>query len=436
MTFSFKFNTMSHTEDLLHYIWKYRLFDQNNLKTTDGYPVEIIDPGLHNSNAGADFFNAKIKINDKMWAGNVEIHINSDDWYKHKHHLDKNYNSVILHVAEHINKKVVNEEGTEIPQLNITISENFRSRAEKLLERKNKLPCKEELLQLDKISVASWLDVLAIERLERKTNDIYNHLDRFNNSWDQTFYVLLSRNFGFGLNSNEFERLALSLQYNIIQKHSNNLFQIEALLFGQAGMLQDEQPADDYYISLKHEYNFLRHKYQLKPLDQFLFKKLRVRPGSFPQIRIAQLSALFAQSGRIFSNILETEDYRKIRLYFQSQVSEYWKSHYTFGKASKSISKYIGDSSLDNILINTVAPILFAYGKKNDQEKYCERAFSILESIKPERNSIISDFKHAGLTASNALDSQAIIQLKKEYCDKKKCLYCKVGYKILSKSRA
>lgn len=424
---------MAYNEFLLHYVWKYRLFDQSNLVTTDGQTVEVIDPGLHNTNAGADFFNSKIKIDDKMWAGNVEIHLASEDWYKHRHHLDKSYNSTILHVAEAVSGEIINERGVKVPQLKLTIPDKVKSSAEYLLQSVSSIPCKNELPEVDKKIVKSWLSVLTIERLERKTNDIYTHLSRFNNSWDQTFYVLLSRNYGFGLNSDEFERLALSLQFNIIQKHSNNLFQVEALLFGQAGMLESDRILDEYYLSLQREYQFLRHKYQLKPLDEFLFKRLRIRPGSFPQVRIAQLAALFVQSGRLFSSVLEIEDYKQLRLYFQSSVSEYWKNHYSFRKESKSSQKFLGDSSLDTILINTVVPILFAYGKKNDLERYCDRALTFLDSIKPERNSIVSEFKEAGVTPVNASETQALIQLKKEYCDMRKCLYCKIGYQILSK---
>lgn len=424
---------MAYNEFLLHYVWKYRLFDQSNLVTTDGQTVEVIDPGLHNTNAGADFFNSKIKIDDKMWAGNVEIHLASEDWYKHRHHLDKSYNSTILHVAEAVSGEIINERGVKVPQLKLTIPDKVKSSAEYLLQSVSSIPCKNELPEVDKKIVKSWLSVLTIERLERKTNDIYTHLSRFNNSWDQTFYVLLSRNYGFGLNSDEFERLALSLQFNIIQKHSNNLFQVEALLFGQAGMLESDRILDEYYLSLQREYQFLRHKYQLKPLDEFLFKRLRIRPGSFPQVRIAQLAALFVQSGRLFSSVLEIEDYKQLRLYFQSSVSEYWKNHYSFGKESKSGQKFLGDSSLDTILINTVVPILFAYGKKNDLERYCDRALTFLDSIKPERNSIVNEFKEAGVTPVNASETQALIQLKKEYCDMRKCLYCKIGYQILSK---
>lgn len=426
---------ISYTENLLHYVWKYRLFNPVGLVTHTGEPVEIIDTGLHNSHAGADFFNAKVKIGDKLWAGNVEIHLRSDDWYRHGHHTDKAYNSVILHVVDEIKGDVANEKGRSIPQMKLPIAQHIKQNAQQLLQSEQSLPCKAHIPTINRSYIRSWLDNLMIERLERKTNDIEQHLDRFNNSWDQTFYVLLTRNFGFGLNASSFERLALSLQYNIIQKHTNNLFQVEALLFGQAGMLQSADITDEYYLALQKEYNFLRHKYQLTPIEEHLFKKLRVRPGAFPQIRIAQLAALFQQSGRLFSSIIQIEDYRVMRMHFQSQVSEYWKTHYTFGRPSPSRPKAMGESSLDLIIINTVVPLLFAYGKKSDQATYCERALTILEQIKAERNSIVNTFAQAGIPIESAYDSQAAIQLKREYCDPRKCLYCQIGYKVLSKTK-
>lgn len=423
---------MRDKEQFLHYIWKLRLFAQSNLSTTDNQKIEIIDPGIHNKDAGPDFFNAKIKIGNKVWAGNVEIHLKSDDWAKHKHNEDESYDSVILHVAEQINCEVLNTKGMQIPQLKLVVPEEIEKKADNLLRSSLNIPCEKHLPNIDKKLISSWLNALTIERIERKTDDIYKHLRRFNNSWDDVLYVLLCRNHGFGINSDAFERLALSLPYNLIQKHGDNIFQIEALMFGQAGMLQDKSIADDYYLRLKNEYHFLQNKYQLKPLQEFLFKRMRVRPNAFPQIRIAQLAALLQQSGRLFSTFLDIKDYKQLRLYFQSNTSDYWKNHFTFGKKTNKSDKYLGDASLNTILINTVVPILFAYGKKTEQEKYIDRAIYILEAIKSERNAIVNEFKKKGLIPVNAADSQALIQLRKEYCDKRKCLYCKIGYSILS----
>lgn len=424
---------MANNEYLLHYVWKYRLFSQVDLQTVDGQKIEIIDPGMRNTDAGADFFNAKVKIDDKVWAGNVEIHHSSDDWNKHGHHTDENYNSVILHVVETVKGCVKNQKEMQVPQMQLTVPDDIRENAEYLLSSRSNLPCRNQLPLVEKKVISSWLIVMGVERLERKVNDIFTLMARFNNSWDHSFYVLLARNYGFGLNSDEFERLALSLPFNYIQRHSDSLFQVEALLFGQAGLLYDETVSDDYYLQLRKEYEFLRHKYQLTPIDGFLFKKLRVRPNAFPQVRIAQLAALLKQSGRLFSSILEKEDYKQFRLYFRAETSSYWQTHYSFGKESKKSHKYLGEASFNIILINTVAPILFAYGKRTDQEKYCDRALHILESVKPERNAIIAEFTAAGISPANAFDSQALIQLRKEYCNKRKCLYCQIGYQILAR---
>lgn len=430
---NFKPIAMTEKEELLHYVWKYRLFSQDNLATHDNEKIEIIDVGLHNFDSGPDFFNAKIKIGDKVWAGNVEIHRTSDEWRKHKHDTDESYNSVILHVVEQINCEVKNAKGMIVPQMRLIVPEQVQRDADYLLSSASNIPCKKHLSEMDAKLLHAWLNVLTIERLERKTDDIFNHLKRFNHSWDESFYVLLSRNYGFGLNSNEFERLAMSLPFSYVQKHGDSLFQVEAMLFGQAGMLEDDKVLDDYYLQLKNEYRFIRNKFTLKPLESFLFKKLRVRPNAFPQVRIAQLAALLQQSGRLFSTILAKEDYRQLRLYFQAETSPYWKTHYSFGKESQKSDKYLGDSSLDILLINTVAPMLFAYGKKTNQEIYIDRALHILESVKAERNAIVNEFKESGIVPANAADSQALIQLRKEYCDKRKCLYCKIGYKILAR---
>ncbi|MDD4008349.1 MAG: DUF2851 family protein [Fermentimonas sp.] len=426
---------MANTEHLLHYIWKNRLYNPESLKTAKGTLIEVLDPGLHNEDAGPDFFNAKIKLNNTVWAGNVEIHLTSNDWYSHGHNHDKAYNSVILHVSEEVNRVVVNEMGQELPQCEMKVPERLRNSSDFLLFSKCRIPCKNFLTSLSSVKLNAWLTVLAFERLERKTNDINRHLKRFNNSWDDVFYVMLTRNFGFGINSDEFERLALSLPYNIVQKHGDSLFQVEALMFGQAGLLNNvscQDEFDDYYYKLQNEYSFLKVKYRLKSPDDNQMRRLRVRPGSFPEMRIAQLAALLQKSGRLFSTFLEKEDYDQMTSHFKTEPSVYWQTHYSFSKKSGRNNKILGKSSLDILIINTVAPILFAYGKKTLQEEYCIRAQYLLESIKPENNSITREFSGAGVIPKNAMESQALIQLKKEYCDKRKCLYCRIGHKLLS----
>jgi len=423
---------MTSQEQLLHYVWKYRLYPHDALVTAEGCRVEVIDPGMHNLHAGPDFFNAKIRIGDEMWAGNVEIHRTSADWYLHGHHLDPAYNSVILHLVGQINREVVNANGEQIPQCLLPLPDKVRVSAEYLLHSDHPLPCRDFLYSVDKRLIRSFLDSLCVERMERKSGDIFSHLKRFNQSWDEVFYVMLSRNFGFGLNSHAFERLALSLPFHDIQRHNDDLSMVEALLFGQAGMLQDQTVKEPYYRQLQSDYQFLKAKYGLKGMHAYLFKKMRVRPCSFPHVRIAQLAALLQRSGRLFSCILETEEIGRLKDFFRGEPSAYWSTHYAFGKESPKASKSLGAASLDLLLINTVAPILFAYGKRIDSEAFCERGMRLLASLKPEENTVVRRFRETGIEPACAIDTQALIQLKKEYCDRRKCLFCRMGHSILS----
>lgn len=419
-------------EAILHYVWKFRLFN-SNLKTTCGQNIEVIDVGIPNTNEGPDFFNAKVKIGEKLWAGNIEIHSKSEDWKKHKHDTNPNYNSVILHIVEKANTEVFNEKGNAIPQCVISYPKHIKENYEFLIHSNVDVPCCNYIATMEGIHLSSWMNSLLVERLERKSNQIFEWLERFNNSWEEVFYVLLSRNFGFGLNSDSFERLALSLPLRYIQKQADNQIQVEALLFGQAGMLDEDKPVDDYYNLLQKEYHFLKNKYDLVPLDSYTFRSLRMRPTAFPQIRLAQLAALLVNAQGLFAKIIECEDVGRIRLMFHYNASEYWQTHYSFGKKAEKKSKYLGDSSLDIVLINTVAPMLFAYGKTIGNEDYCDRALQFLETIKPEKNSITKYFAKLKMPFNNAYDSQAMIQLKREYCELKKCLYCRIGHQLLTK---
>ncbi len=417
-------------EDILHYVWKYRLFE-NALITTDGLSVEVIDVGIHNTNQGPDFFNAKVKIDGEMWAGNVEIHTSSDEWVKHKHHENANYNSVILHIVEKVNGEVCNQLNKSIPQCKIVVPQGIKDNHDFLLHSGMQTPCANYIGDMPSFHLHSWMSRLLIERLERKSNHVFDLLDRYNGSWDDVFYVILSRNFGFGLNSDSFERLALSLPLRYMQKQGDNIDQTEALLFGQAGMLETADVEDDYFRKLQKEYEFLRTKYTLQSLDAFLFKKLRSRPTAFPQIRIAQLANLLYQSHGLFSKIIKCEDIGQLRLMFHVNASEYWQTHYSFGIESERKSKYLGDSSLDIILINSVVPVLFSYGKSIGNDEMCERATTFLEQIKPEKNTITTSFGKLKMPLCNAADSQSMIQLRREYCELRKCLFCRIGHQFL-----
>jgi len=419
-------------ERLLHYIWKYRLYDASELTTTDGISFQVLDPGIQNTDAGPDFFNAKIKMSGTVWAGSVEIHDNASDWFLHHHDKDKAYDSVVMHITGNNDAVVCRTNGETIPQTILTIPDAIRENIDWLLHRDATISCLPFISETDPLVMADWLDALLSERLERKANDIMTLLEQYNNDWNEVFYILLTRNFGFGVNSDSFEWLAKSLPFACIQKHRSNQVQIEAMLFGQAGML--EYPCEcAYYKFLQREYAFLRHKFGLKPLDVSLFKNLRVRPGNFPHRRLAQLAAIWFQYDTLFSNILETEDLKQIKGYFRIPPGEYWHTHYHFRHASIVKDKMIGEDSLNILVINTVAPMFFAYGLRNNRPEYFEKAIRLLEIIAPEKNSIVYSFSKAGVTVRHAGDSQSLIQLKRAYCEKKKCLYCRLGYRFLKR---
>ena len=418
---------------MLQYIWKHRLFDESDFVTTAGMPVFVIDTGISNTDAGPDFFNAKIQIGDTVWVGNVEIHERSSDWLHHRHQYDKLYDTVILHIIRHHDVDIYRTNGDPIQQAVLSVPAKIEKNIEWLLSRDTPVSCATCMATISSLHLSSWLSALLMERLERKTNDIFVRLKKNLNDWNEIFYITLIRNFGFDVNSDAFELLAASLPYKLILKHRNNPVQIEALFLGQAGLL-NEDLADPYYRLLKREYDFLRKKYMLKPVDSFLFKKLRVRPVNFPHIRLAQLAAIWIKHDILFSKIIETEDLSALSKFFKAEPSEYWLTHYCFNKVSGIRKKSIGHHATNVILINTVIPTLFAYGKYTNRPEYCERALRLLEEISPERNSITALFRQLGVSAKNAGDTQAIIQLKREYCEKKKCLYCRIGYRVIGNS--
>ncbi|RHU26191.1 DUF2851 family protein [Parabacteroides sp. TM07-1AC] len=417
-------------ERLLHYVWKYKLYPALPLLTTDGRLVSVIDPGILNSDAGPDFFNAKIKIADTLWVGGVEIHTKASDWLLHRHDLDKAYDAVVLHVVECSDCEVCRTNGEPIPQLKLAVPEAVVRNMDWLLYREVSMPCLGYIREIESLYISSWLDALLGERLERKTADIFRLLDLYGGDWNEVFYITLTRNFGFGVNNDIFERLAKSLPLRCIQKQRGSYSQVEAMLFGQAGML-DEALDCPYYRLLQREYRFLRHKFGLTPLDPSLFKNLRIRPVNFPCLKLAQLTAVWTQHDTLFSEILTAGSIGQIKQYLRVSPSEYWATHYNFRSVSLRKEKPVGENSLCILLINTVVPILFAYGVRNKQPEYCDRAIRILESLPPEKNAIVSAFGQAGIKACHAGDSQALIQLKREYCEKKKCLYCRIGFRYL-----
>lgn len=421
-------------ERLLHYVWKHRLYIPSSLTTTDGKAVTVIDPGIANSDAGPDFSNAKIREGNTVWAGNIEIHDRASDWLRHGHEKDKAYDTVILHVTGGNDATIRRTNGEVIPQIVLSVPDFVSKNIDSLLRSDSMLPCASVIRETDPFLLSSWLNVLTSERLERKTQDVFALLEQKEEDWNEAFYSLLTRNFGFGLNSEAFQQLANSLPLRYIQKHRHSISQVESLFYGQAGMLEEEE-GDEYYRLLRREYQFLAHKFGLKPLDSSRLKSFRTRPVGFPQLKLAQLATLWFTYDTLFSRILEANTLNEIRFFFRINPSDYWLSHYSFRHPSPAKPKQIGENAIDVLIINTVCPLFFAYGKKKNKPEYCERAIQILERIAAENNSVTRLFKKAGVKVGSAADSQAVIQLKREYCEKKKCVYCRIGYYYLKAPR-
>ncbi len=419
-------------EELLHYVWQHKKFLPFGLKTTDGTPIEIIDVGQPNTNAGADFSNAKIRIGELLWAGDVEIHLKASDWHRHGHDRNVAYNNVILHVVAESDSETFDTNSRTIPQFELKIPDEIVENLKRLAKQPQFIPCERSIAKIDAFTKKSWLETLLFERFMRKTNDIKSVLEQNANDWECALYQFLVRNFGFGKNADAFTLLAKSLPLAYLRKHRDNLLQVEALLFGQAGLLP-ETFDDDYAKSLQREYTFLSQKFQISPISSHIWKMFRLRPMNFPHVRIAQFAALIHSSENLFSKIIERPTIDALRELFKVEVSDYWATHYNFRSESKSISKHLTDSSINAIIINTVVPFLFAYGQMQGQETLCERAIALLNELPAEQNSIIGKFETLGFTPNSAAESQALIQLKTCYCDTKNCLRCRFCHEIVSR---
>lgn len=430
-------------EQLLHYCWKHKLWPIEGLQTTDGQEVEVIDPGLHNRNSGPDFFNAKVKIGGTLWVGNVEIHDKSSDWYQHGHQQDEHYNNVVLHVVGVADREVQMQSGHFVPQMVLTIPPSVHDNYEELLRTDAYPPCYRIIPNLTRLTIHAWMAALQTERLEQKTIAIQERVKEAGGSWEDAYFQTMARNYGFGINGDAFEEWARHIPLQAVGKHRDDLFQIEAIFMGQAGLLelntipaQYQQQAlnEGYFAKLRNEYQYLAHKFSLTPMNAQLWRFLRLRPQNFPHIRIAQLANLYYQRKATLSALIDCQDMPAMAAMLRTQVTPYWETHYTFGSESFRNAKHLSPFSINLLMINTCVPMLFAYGRHSMKETLCDRAFDILEQLKAENNHIIRMWKECGLDVKSAGDSQALIQLKREYCDKKECLRCRIGFEYLKRS--
>jgi uncharacterized protein DUF2851 len=421
-------------EKFLHFIWLNQQFTTRQLKTADGKPLTILSKGLPHQDAGPDFQQGKIKIGDTVWAGHIEIHVQSSDWFDHQHHKDEAYQNVVLHVVYENDKEVLYNNGQPIPTLVLKplIDLNLYFDYEQLLKSRNWIPCMHSISGVNRFHLNHWIDRMLATRLEHKTKRIDDLLRRTNQSWEEAFYISVSRYFGSKINDDAFEWLAFSLPLNILAKHKHQLIQIEALLFGQAGLL-DRDFKDEYPNQLKKEFDFLRKKHGLSPLKPSVWKFLRLRPAAFPTVRIAQMAMLVHQSTHLFSKILEAGNVKDVVQLFETGTSDYWTTHFQFDKASNKRIKKLGRKTIENIIINTIVPFLFYYGRFKQYPEFKEKAFSYLEHLPAERNSIITKWEGLIGPVKSAYQTQALLTLKADYCDKKKCLACEIGNHILKR---
>ena len=433
-------------EKLLHYVWKHRLLPLKALLTTDGKTLEIIDPGLTNPNAGPDFFNAKIRIGDTLWAGNVEIHLRSSDWYRHGHEGDKAYDNVVLHVAAVIDSDVTTCSGKRLPQLQLDIPADLNLRYETLLKTEDYPRCYHVIPQIDTFKVHAWMDTLVVERLEERARQLERRLKATNDNWEWALFITLARNFGFGLNGDAFETWAQRIPLEKIGKHRDELFQLEAIFLGIAGLLEtnslppnsaENGAIDNYFISLQREFQYQCRLFTLGAIMPYQqWKYLRLRPQNFPHIRLAELAWMY-HKGQVTLSLLKDavmadEPLQELRKQLVAETSPYWQTHIMFGCPVEKRTLRLSPVSQNLLIINTVVPVLYAYAMSHDNWTLRQRALDLLRLLPAENNYILRQWADCGLKVGTAADSQALIQLKRQYCDRHDCLRCNFGYEYLS----
>lgn len=421
------------TEDYLHYIWKYKLFNQSNLRTTENEPLEIIHFGFHNHDSGPDFSQGKVKIGNTTWAGNIEIHINSSDWLNHNHQKDRAYDSVVLHVVYHHDKEITTTKGSVIPTLEMNDRLDY-AKFENYQEFVfTNIPCSNSLSQVPEIIISSAKEQMLIERLAEKSELINQDLKQYQHNWVQVFFQYLAKSMGMKINSHPMEQLIKNTEVTLFSKLGNNLLSIESILFGQAGFLVENRK-EEYYIELQKEYLFQQTKNNLIPINKVFWKFSKLRPSNFPTIRIAQLARLLLSNKQLFDRLIVLENnYEDLKQLLSIAISEgFWHNHYTFDKESNPAKKSIGITLINSIVINTIAPFLYCFGRYKADERYIERAINLLEELPAEDNKVTRVFEHKMAIDSSA-DSQGVIQCHNNYCIPKKCLDCSIGVYLMKK---
>ncbi len=421
------------SEEFLHYIWKFRNFTVLGLHTDDGEPVSIISPGVHNHDSGPDFSDARIQIGEQLWAGNVELHVRASDWNRHQHQHDEAYDNVILHVVYENDAEIKTKEGGVIPTLVLKglFDEMLYWRYEQLVQTKNEIPCAEHFASVDAIIKESMLDRVLVERIEQKSNLIETIWEKNNRDFNETFYQWMAYGFGLKVNAEPMLVLARSVPQKVLAKHKDSIFQLEALLYGVAGLLQDNK--DDYAVELNKEFQFLKKKYKLQELKPSIWKYARLRPPSFPEVRIAQFAMLITRSDNLFSKILGNGSLTVLEQLLSYSPSMYWREHYRFGKEHNRSSAAMGTMFQQTLIINVIVPFLFVYATLKAEPFYKQRAIDILDQMKAEDNKITRVFTNLGLEMNSAYQTQAAIQLYNAYCSPKKCLNCSLGIQLIKR---
>ena len=422
------------SEAFLHYLWQFQYFDKNELQTTSGDPIQVYSPGNRNPDSGPDFQNARIRIGGMEWIGSAEIHIQASGWMDHKHDRDPAYDNVILHIVWDNDMTIHRSDGSLLPTIILAdrVDQKFFMDYQRLVNSPEQIPCAQFISQVTDIVKLSMLDKVVIERLESKSARVLEILEKSRNDWEETCFQSLARSFGYKINADPFQQLARLLPYRVLRKHSDKLLHVEAVLFGQAGFLEEEID-NDYHRLLRREYHILRQKYSLseRRLSKAQWKFLRLRPANFPTIRLAEFAALIFSRPFLFSTLLEAETFRELENVFSVSPSEFWSEHYTFTKSTRDHVNRLGTSIIGTIIINGVAPLLVAYGKSKDEQQYIDRAVAILQQTPSEVNTIVSQWKNLGVKSKTAFDSQALIELQNNYCIKRRCLDCKIGISLI-----